>query len=97
MVSNTSKLLVKNNIDMVLILLKNLKMLLTLLGYRKSTKEKREKAKEAKANHAANQNQTTPISPNTGSDAPPSNLTTTSGANGDSEQQVEEESTSMAE
>ena len=82
---------------MVLILLKNLKMLLTLLGYRKSTKEKREKAKEAKANHAANQNQTTPISPNTGSDAPPSNLTTTSGANGDSEQQVEEESTSMAE
>ena len=62
-------------------------------GYRKSTKDKREKAKEAKAAHTASQN--TPISPNTGSDmqAPPSNLTSTSGANGDS---IEEE-TPMAE
>jgi DNA polymerase epsilon subunit 3 len=64
-----------------------------LEGYRKSTKDKREKAKEAKAAHTASQN--TPISPNTGSpmQAPPSNLTSTSGANGDS---IEEE-TPMAE
>merc|ERR1711976_1206 len=64
-------------------------------GYRKSTKDKREKAKEAKAAHQASQ-ANTPISPNTGSDvqAPPSNLTSTSGANGDS---IEEEMASMAE
>ena len=66
-----------------------------ILGYRKSTKDKREKAKEAKAAHQASQ-ANTPISPNTGSDvqAPPSNLTSTSGANGDS---IEEEMASMAE
>merc|ERR1711976_311889 len=69
-----------------------------LEGYRKSTKDKREKAQAAKAAHQASLGGSaanTPISPNTGSDvqAPPSNVTSTSGINGECVSIEEEGST----